>query len=251
MALELELKTLDGLDENIQSLYAEKDGVFKLDVLGLPDVTGLKTALDAERSTAKTAKKDLNALKTQFDAVDMDKYKNIMDRFENDEDMKLIADGKIEEVFQRKAEKRDLEWQKQLDAKDQLIQTELDRVESYRGRVLDEQLRAGISQAGFHENATDDALSLARTMFVLDDNGNAVHLDGDGDITIGKDGKNFYSVAEWANSDELRKSRPHWRNAVAGGSGMIQSNASVSGLGKGYEGLSLADKLEKARNGKL
>ena len=61
--LKLKLDNLDGLDENLQSLYTEVDGKFNLNVEGVPvdkteDVTKLKTALDAERAISKQYKTD-------------------------------------------------------------------------------------------------------------------------------------------------------------------------------------------------
>ena len=49
MALKLTVDTLDGIDESHHALYAEKDGKFHLDVDGVEDTTGLKSALDKER----------------------------------------------------------------------------------------------------------------------------------------------------------------------------------------------------------
>ena len=78
MALKVTLETLDGLDEAVKSLYAEKDGRFILDLEGVdehPDVTNLKSAYErvktkeAEaRAEVKRAKDDLaSALKDKPD----------------------------------------------------------------------------------------------------------------------------------------------------------------------------------------
>jgi hypothetical protein len=54
-------------------------------------------------------------------------------------------------------------------------------------------------------------------MFTLDENGNAVQLDGDSQVVIGKDGKTPFNPAEWL--DSMRESAPHWFPAGASGSG--------------------------------
>ena len=59
MALEYTVKTLDGLSEDVAKMYTETDGAFTLDVSGLdiPDVSGLKSALDKERDRANSEHK--------------------------------------------------------------------------------------------------------------------------------------------------------------------------------------------------
>ena len=55
MALELNVDTLDGLDDSVKGLYVERDGKFQLDVNGIEDVSGLKSALEHERTSRKKA----------------------------------------------------------------------------------------------------------------------------------------------------------------------------------------------------
>lgn len=52
-ALKLTLDSLDGIDDAVKSLYVEKDGKHVLDVEGVEDTTGLKTALQKERKRAE------------------------------------------------------------------------------------------------------------------------------------------------------------------------------------------------------
>src|SRR4051812_49315938 len=62
-ALQLSVDSIDGLDEALRSLYVEKDGKFQLDVDGIEDTSGLKTALQKERRTASELQKQTNAWK--------------------------------------------------------------------------------------------------------------------------------------------------------------------------------------------
>ena len=71
MGLKLIVDSLDGLDDGVKSLYAEKDGKFRLDVEGVEDVTGLKSALEKERS----ARRDLEKrMKTALSEDDLEEY---------------------------------------------------------------------------------------------------------------------------------------------------------------------------------
>ena len=71
MTLEYQIDSLDGLEENISSLYVEKDGRYTLDVQGhdKPDMNKIpKSRLDQEIAKRKTAEESLStvadALKT-------------------------------------------------------------------------------------------------------------------------------------------------------------------------------------------
>ena len=71
MGLKLIVDSLDGLDEGVRGLYTEQDGKFRLDVEGVEDVTGLKSALEKERS----ARRDLEKrMKTALSEDDLEEY---------------------------------------------------------------------------------------------------------------------------------------------------------------------------------
>jgi len=55
MALELVVDSLEAVPETVRSLYVQNGDKFKLDVSGIEDTTGLKSALDKERKAAKEA----------------------------------------------------------------------------------------------------------------------------------------------------------------------------------------------------
>lgn len=66
--LKTQLDTLEGVDEKFHSLYEEKDGKFTLTGVELPDTSGLKKALDAEREEKKTYAEQLKELTKKVDA---------------------------------------------------------------------------------------------------------------------------------------------------------------------------------------
>lgn len=61
MALKAVLDSLDGLEEGLRSLYTQKDGRFVLDVEGLEDTSGLKSALEKERKAAREYERKIRA----------------------------------------------------------------------------------------------------------------------------------------------------------------------------------------------
>ncbi len=61
MALKLSVDKLDDVEENLRSLYVEKDGKFSLAVDGIEDTSALKEALRKERKRADDAEKQRKA----------------------------------------------------------------------------------------------------------------------------------------------------------------------------------------------
>jgi hypothetical protein len=61
MPLALVVDKIDAVPEALRSEYTEKDGKFHLNVEGLEDTTGLKSALQAERTKNKTIKDQVTA----------------------------------------------------------------------------------------------------------------------------------------------------------------------------------------------
>ena len=217
MALELIIDSLETVDEAVRGLYIEKDGKFSLDVSGLPDNTGLKSALDAERKASKDAKAANAATTARFEGIDPDKTREMLKRFENDEEAKLIADGKIDEVVNMRSEKLRVDMQKQVDEANTGKDAAFERSKKYEQKVLDSHILSAASKIGIHKHAIDDALFRGRNMFSLDDGGNPVQLGADGKPVFGKDGKTLFTPDEWLSGS--KEWAPHWHPAGSSGSG--------------------------------
>lgn len=108
MALKLEIDSLDGLDASLHSQYVKTDTGYRLDVDGMEDTGGLKTALQKERESNKEAKQKLAELEKLRDDAEQKtleeqgKYKELSERERND---KLQAQSKFEELQKKVAEK--------------------------------------------------------------------------------------------------------------------------------------------------
>lgn len=61
MALQLVVDSLETVPETVRSLYVQEGDKFKLDVSGIEDTSGLKSALQKEREAARTAAKQASA----------------------------------------------------------------------------------------------------------------------------------------------------------------------------------------------
>lgn len=210
--LKAALDSLDGLDDGIKGFYIEQDGKFVLDAEGV-DNSGLKSALEKERKAARDAEAKRRELETRFSGIDPDTYAELVKAHDEVEANK----GTLEERVQKRVEKAIAEANKKLADALTTADTERKKANAYQGRVLDDAIRAAASKAGLHPHAIDDALFRGRAMFTLDDNGNAVQLDSDGQTVTGKDGKTPFTPVEWLES--MHETAPHWFPAGASGSG--------------------------------
>jgi hypothetical protein len=224
-ALSLVSDTLDAIPEAQRPLYVERDGKFHLDVTGLEDTKGLKSALESERKTAREAETARKALEKQFEGIDPTKFKEIMSRFDNDEELKLISAGKISEVVEKRMERQRADLERQVEAEKANTEAANKRADAHIQRVLDNEIRAVSGE--LHKFAVDDALLLGRQIFKLDDQGNAVQFGSDGRPVMGKDGKTPFSPAEWL--EDMKKTKPHWFPASGSGGGAGGQGAQYGG----------------------
>ena len=207
-------------------------------------VSGLKTKNSELLGKLKDAQTSLKA----FEGIDADKVKSMMARLENDDEAKLLAEGKMDEVISRRTAKRDADWQSKLDQATKDLEAEKSKSAKFLGRVLDDQVREAVT-GKVHDKAIEDALFRARQIFSLNDDGVAVQLQG-GDPIMGKDGKTLFSPREWIES--MRESAPHWFPATGSGGGATQSTSSgVKQTMKRavFDALGPAEKASKIKEG--
>ncbi|MFZ3286554.1 MAG: hypothetical protein WA191_06855 [Telluria sp.] len=241
MALQLVVDTLESVPEALHSLYTEADGKFRLQVDGIEDTKGLKSALEKERQTAKDAEKARKDFEKQFEGIDPKKVKDMMSRFDNDEELKLISEGKISEVVEKRMERQRADLERQLGEKDGAIDAANKRADAYIQSVLDNEIRSVAT--GLHKFAVDDALLLGRQIFKLDENGRAVQFGSDGKPVMGKDGKTPFGPGEWI--DGMKSTKPHWFPSTASGGG-ASGHMAVSG-GADMSKMSPTERLTAAR----
>lgn len=198
---------------------------------GAPDLAAqIKAAVDA--ATAGLAAKNaqlLSELKAEreklksFDGIDPVKVKELMAKFDGDEDSKLIAEGKIEELLNRKYDKRDKDWQAKLDAAIAERDGAKAKADKFLQSVLDDRLREAFN-GKVDPRSMKAALLEAKLIFKLDDEGRAVQLDEDGNVVLGKD-KTPFSPSEWITSDTTRKESPYLFPITGSGSGGTQTGS--------------------------
>ena len=165
--------------------------------------------------------KKLKEQLAKFDGIDPEQVRAILKNFADGEEARLIAEGKIDEVLAKRTDKLKGEHQKQLQGRDEQIGTLSARVRRLSDLAVGGALVAAAGAKGALPESMEAVKALAKGVFVTDDEGNVVALDGDGDVVFGKDGKSPLQIDEWM--DGLKERMPNLfaqpKGAGANGSG--------------------------------
>ncbi|HGG8933646.1 TPA: hypothetical protein ACJJ3G_004378, partial [Enterobacter hormaechei subsp. xiangfangensis] len=140
------------------------------------EVTGLKSKNSELLGTIKQQKENLS----RFDGIDPDAVRGILQRFSDDEEAKLIAAGKIDEVLDKRTERMRADVDKQIKAANERAEKAEAFSNKFRDRVLGDAIRAAASKAGALPEASDDLILRAKGTFQLNDEGEAIAVDANG-----------------------------------------------------------------------
>ena len=234
------IDSLDGIPERARGAFVEHEGKFKFDPSKIDDYKELKGSIEKERQAAKEAKAEL----AKYSGIkDPEQYKNLMSRLENDEEARLIAEGKISDVIAKRTEKQREESDRQVKEAQSKAEAAEARAMAFQGRVLGDAIREAAVAAGVHKHAIDDVLLRGKSIFTLDENGKAVQLDSDGQPVLGKDGKSSFGASEWIES--MKDKAPHW--FPVNNAGSPPSGKQMKQGGKDFSNLPPVERLTAAR----
>jgi hypothetical protein len=188
-------------------------------------VLGLKSKND---ELLQKLAENKNKLK-EFDGLNSEELKLLKSKIDSDEDMKLLSEGKTQQVIEKYTERMRKNHLDELQVEREKTAAESRRADTYRGSVLDNQIRAAAN--GLHAGAIEDALLHARQIFSLDAKGNAVKVDAEGRPELGKDGTTPFSPKEWM--EQQKELKPHWfPSTTTGSNDGSRSTPAASGTGK-------------------
>lgn len=179
-------------------------------------VAGLKAKNGELIAANKDIKTKFDALNSQFEGFDMEAVKGLLSRASKDEETKLLAEGKIDEVFEKRTERYRNDVARQIEAKDVEINRHIEANKKLAGRALSDALIKAASKAGAEPHALEDIVLRGKASgWSVDVDGNVVAMSGE-DVVRGKDGKTPLTPDEWVES--LRESAPHlWPRAQGTG----------------------------------
>lgn len=206
----------------------------------------LTAGLKGNRDTIKAEKADLqkkfDELTAKWGDLDPEKVTAVMTRLDNDEEMKLISEGKLEDVVERRTESMRKDFSTRLEAAtkkiDELNSSLGARSETLKRLTIDSKIREGglAMETPIDVKAISDAIRAGRDIFSLDEEDNVIALREDGSPIIGKDGKTALGIDEWL-ATTFAEGKTLWWGASSGGGAM----GGGEGGGKGPD----ADAVEK------
>lgn len=140
---------------------------------GTPEITPeIQAIIDQQVSGLKAKNSELlGKLKEQgdnlkrFEGIDPDTVKGMLKRFENDEEAKLIADGKIDEVLNKRTERLRGDFDKKLKEASSKAEKAEAFANKFRARVLGDEIRSAAGKAGALTSAQEDLIYVPKAFF--------------------------------------------------------------------------------------
>lgn len=212
---------------------------------------GLRENKDAILTEKRETKAELDALRTTWGDLDPEMVKAVMSRMANDEETRLIGEGKVDEVIDRRTSKMRADFDNKVEAlakklgeselMSQGLTAKISELIVGRG-VRDAALKLGVQPA-----ALEDIEMRARGTFSVSDTFEIEARDADDAIIIGKDGKGNLQPSEWLEG--MRENSPHWWPPSNGGGAGGARTPGQKLDEKNLEGLTATQKLEQGISG--
>lgn len=234
MALQLQVESLEGLDEGVQQFYQQDDdGKYRLAVEGLEDTDGLKSALEKERK----ARKDYEKKMKNLEDVDPDEYRKLKEQQRKNEEKKLQDEGEFEKLREK--------WRKEMEDKEQKLKAEIEKRDHQLDTLyLQEEVKRSALQAGVDPNDLEDVLesALVKKSIKRGDDGQSIQvLDKDGEVSA-QTLDDFFSKT-------FKEAKPKfYKPDVLPGGGTKPSNS--SGKSQDWHKLSPVERMNAARQAK-
>jgi len=219
MSLDYKVKTLDGIEESVQTLYIEVEGGYQLDVEGVAPKEKVKEFRDNNIELTNQMK-TLEDKMAGLDIENMNKaFQTIQTMVQTESDKEMtdaLEQGQdaVNALIEKRAATR-------ADAMKTNFETELTEVNtqkaSYRTQLEDAKINAELTrlaaEKGVRPTAVDDILLRGKQVFKLSDDGAVVAMK-DGEVVYNKENQPL-SINEYM--DDLATSAPHLFEQSSGG----------------------------------
>lgn len=218
-------------------------GAVKVD-LSNPEVkklvdSAVETALAGIKKNRDDLLEEKKALEKNFEGLDPKTTRELMDRINADEDMKLFTSGKRQEYDERITGRMKASHENQIKAANDKIadleKTLKDRSDKLSASLRNSAIQSAAAELGVLPTALPDIVSRASSIFSVDDNAAIVALDASGGVILGPDGKKPLTAKDWVKS--LKETAPHLFPASKGGGssgggngGTVQNGVDLSAL---------------------
>jgi hypothetical protein len=179
---------------------------------------------------SKSKMEEMQANMKKFEGIDMEEVTKMQKLFEESEEARMIKDGRLDEVIQRKTEAKikdaTTRAEQLAQEREQLFEQNNSLKAKYDNLVVSQRVSAAAAQAGIVPEAIEDVLSRASRTFKVGEDGNLEARDGSGKLLVNKKGENL-TPAEWVKN--LKEVAPHYfPQSQSGGHNYTPSQAEAS-----------------------
>lgn len=207
MTFEVDLKEL-GIELDDDKAAALKEALSAKHQEALDsEVGGLKEKRDELLKAQRTLKDQLK----QYDGIDAERARKLEAQLAENEEAQLIADGKLDEVLNKRTERMREEYDRKLAEAQNTAESSKAFAQKFRGRVMSDEIRAAAGKVELVDSAVEDAVHRAAALFEVNDEGEVVPKEEAG---LDADGKPLTPEA-WLES--MREKAPHWFPVPQGG----------------------------------
>lgn len=230
--LKLTVDTLEGVPETVRDFYEERDGKFALKVDGVEDTSGLKTALEKERKSAREHEKAAKAYREL--GLSPDEIKALAEDRAKREREAAEKSGDFDKIL---GQHRD-GWAKEKAA----LEAELTAAKtSERSAIIGNSVMTALSKAGATEEGIDllpDRLA-NRIKFETEDGVRVVKImAADGETPMAGSGKSGLATYDDLVKEAISKWPSLFKSSGAGGGGKPPNSGAG---GAGSKTMTLAD----------
>ena len=243
-------KDFEALEEGLKGFYTKAtDGDdYFLQVEGDEDKQKLKEFRDKNNELLKKHAEISEKLKP-FEGLDADAAREALQKMQGLADKKLIEEGKIDELIGKRTERMKAEYEGQVKKLTEALEASNVKNSKYKERlnkeIIDARLSAAVSNVGtVRKGAMPDILRRGRNEWKLDEDGNPVPYDSDGNVRYGSDAKTVMKTSEWAA--ELAQTAPFFFEDTRGAGG--QGNKGKSSSNVGDKVIDSSDKVAFGQN---
>jgi hypothetical protein len=225
MAFPAKITQLSEAPDWAHEYYDPGDGGYVLKVQTVPvgeDLAGLKTALASERKLKRDTEVLLSQLKTAYGEMTPEQVVDLKKQLEALGDKKIYDEHGLEALITARVQKVQEAAKEQREALQRQLATIQGQYEQmtarWKGDRIDTALINTAAQLGVRQEAYQDVTRYGRTFFTdLDERGNPIARDGQGEILRGDDGLAPVSPREWLEKQKAHA--PHyWPTSSGGGS---------------------------------
>lgn len=174
----------------------------------------LQERLDQETAGLKANRDEIlgkyNNLKgkvKEFDGIDPEVARSLQKRFESEEEQELLKKGDLDAIVNRRVDKMKQNFETKFSELSQKEQAAVQRQKALEQRAIAAEITRTAAEVGAIPSALPDFVQRANGNFSLDENGQVIAVDNQGNQLYDVDGKSPLSIKAWALS--LHSEAPH------------------------------------------